>query len=302
LAKILNVNAQSLRRFLLMMTVLNLLTQTDQDSFKLSPLGQLLRSDHPESIRERINYIGEVNYPAAQGMSHAVQTGETAFEHVFGTPFFDFLAKRQDLGELFNRQMSQAVQDRIKGILSAYDFSQAATIIDIGGGNGALLMAILRAHPLACGVLVDVANVAAEARNSLASTEVASRVEIREGDFFQGPLPAGGDLYLLSNIIHDWDDRRALQILLNCRAVIPKTSRLLLIEQIMPLQAIDTPATVASDFSMLLLTRGKERTEPEYRALLSAAELELTKVFPIVGTRIYSGRKSNWVILESVPV
>ena len=126
--------------------------------------------------------------------------------------------------------MSQAARDRIEGILSAYDFSRAPTIIDIGGGNGALLMAILRAHPLARGVLVDVPHVAAEARNSLASTELASRVEIREGDLFQGPLPADGDLYILSNIIHDWDDQHALQILRNCRVSMPGTGRLLLIE------------------------------------------------------------------------
>jgi len=301
LAGSLGVKPQSLRRFLLMMTVLGLLTQTDEDRFELSRLGDLLRSDHPDSLRGRVLYIGEVNYAAAQGMRHAVETGETAFEHVFGVPLFDFLASRPDLTDLFHQQMEHAVYDRIAGVLSVYDFNQFSTIVDIGGGSGVLLAAILRANPRTRGILMDAPHVATEARTSLGRTDVASRIEVLDGDLFRSAFPKGGDLYLLSNVIHDWDDQCALQILRRCRTVVPEGGRLLLIEEILPPRAVDAPATIASDFSMLLLTGGKERTELEYQTLLGVADFVLSAVFRVPSARIYSDRKSNQTVLEARP-
>ncbi len=302
LAQALHAHPQGLHRFLRMMVVLDLLTQEDNGSFALSPLGQLLRSDHPESLRDRILYIGAVNYPTAGAMLHSVRTGEPAFDHVFHVPFFGYFAQQAELGAIFNQLMKQNVDERVAGIIGAYDFSRAKTLVDIGGGNGALLAAILDANPPIAGTLFDTPEVIAEARASFARSHVAQRIDMVSGDLFHGPFPEGGDLYLLSNIIHDWDDPRSQQILRHCRAAMRHDSRLLLIEEIMPARVVDSPATIANDFSMLLLTGGRERTEPEYRALLTSASFQLACVIPFALRSATKKRKGNWAILECKPV
>jgi len=302
LARILPANPRALHRFLRMMVVLELLVEESDGSFGLSASGQLLRSDHPESLRDRILYIGAVNYPTAQAMLHSVQTGGPAFDHVFGESFFGHFARRPELGALFNRLMSQNAGGRVAGILGAWDFSGAGTIVDIGGGKGALLAAILEANPRAAGILFDTPEVIAEARTSLAGTDAGRRIDMVPGDLFRGPFPEGCDLYLLSHIIHDWDDARAKRILGHCRAAVQPDGRLLLIEEIMPARAADSPSTIANDFSMLLLTGGKERTEPEYRRLLESAGFRLVGITPFALRDASKNRKGNLAVLESRPV
>lgn len=301
IARAVKAEPQSLHRFLRMMVVLELLVQEGEDSFGLSPLGEFMRADHPESIRGRIILIGEISYPTAQSTLHAVTTGRPAFDHTFGAPIFEYLDERPELGTLFHEQMSQAVSDRISGLVDSFDFSNFDSIVDIGGGNGEMLAGVLAVTPHARGVLFDLPSVIADAQAHLSGTDVADRIELVEGDFLRDPLPRGGDLYVMSNIVHDWEDGRALQILSSCRAVIEDGRQLLLVEELMPTHVADAPATVASDFSMLLLTGGQERTESEYRALLAAADFELTRVIPVSSTRIYSGRRRNWAILVSEP-
>jgi hypothetical protein len=301
LAQALNADAASLQRFLRMMAVVGLLTQEGTQAFSLAPLGELLRADHPESLRTRILFIGETNYACAQFMLHAVTTGEPAFDRAFGMPFFEYLSGRQDLSAMFQQIMDGMVDERIEGIVAGYDFSSAKTIVDIGGGSGGLLSAILARNRHARGIIFDVGPVVARADERLARVGLRARVDLVAGDFFTDTLPSGGDFYLMSNIIHDWDDARALAILRNCRSVTAAGSRLLLIEEIMPVQAMSAPATVASDFSMLLLTGGRERTEAEYRALLEEGGFQHGRVIPVVSSRIHNGRRPNWAILESSP-
>ena len=283
------------------MVVLDLLIQDDNGSFGLSPTGELLRADHPESLRDRIIYIGAVNYPTAQAMIYSVQTGEPAFDQVFGVPFFGHFAQKPELGAIFNQMMRKNVGERIAGIISAFDFSGMKTIVDIGGGNGALLAAILDANPQAAGTLFDTPEVIADARASLARSGLAQRIEMVTGDLFRGPFPIGGDLYLMSNIIHDWDDTRSEQVLRNCRTAMRAEGLLLLIEEIMPARVGDSPATIANDFSMLLLTGGRERTVTEYQALLESAGFLLASVIPFALNNTSKTRKGNWALLECKP-
>lgn len=299
LARAVGADHQSLHRFLRMMVVLNLLLQKEDGGFILSALGELLRTDHPDSLCNRILYIGEVNYPAAQGMSHAVQNGEPGFDHIFGMPFFEYFSRNPPIGALFNELMSQGVEDRVAGIVTAYDFSKARTIVDVGGGKGTLITAILKANPQAAGILFDAPTVLAEAENYLAANGVAGRCRTVSGDFFHDTVPEGADIYILSNILHDWEDARVGQILNNCSGVMPPDGKLLVIEQLMPERFMDAPVTVASDLSMMLLLRGRERTEAEYEEILSQSELQVTAVIPFAATRIYNGRKTNWAIIES---
>ncbi|NLC70519.1 MAG: methyltransferase [Desulfuromonadaceae bacterium] len=299
LARDINAHPKALSRFLRMMVVVNLLVQEEDPSFfRLSPLGELLRSDHPDRMYNRILYIGEVNYPAAQGMIHSIKTSEPAFEHVFGTSFFDYFGQNPEIGSIFNEQMSRAINDRIRGILAAYNFEDKINVVDVGGGNGALIDAILKENPHAIGTIFDLPLVVAEASRAASLNKDENRRQTIAGDFFHDEIPSGGDIYVLSNIIHDWDDERALQILRNCCAAMGKNSKLLLIEEILPENVLDAPVTVANDLSMLLLTGGRERTLAEYRDLLNDAGIVLTKLIPFEATRIYSKRKPNWAIIE----
>lgn len=301
LAKAVGVAPQPLYRFLRMMVVLELLVQGDDGGFRLSEVGELLRTDHPESMRNRILYIGEVNYPAAQGMLHAVQTGEPAFDHVFGKPLFAFLEQNPRVGGHFNKLMARENEDRVAGIVAGYDFARFDSIVDVGGGVGTLMTGILRSHSYLRGIIFDVPDVVVQAARYLTDNGVADRCQVVAGDFFRDAIPAGSKLYLMSNIIHDWDDDRAKQILLNCRAAMGGDATLLLIEEIMPKHVTEAPVSVSSDFSMLLLTGGRERTAMEFEELLAMVGLRLATVIPFEPSRIYSGRKPNFAIIECKP-
>jgi hypothetical protein len=297
LAGALKLDPHALERFLRMMVVLELLVQQDTGVFSLSALGQLLRADHPESMRDRILFIGAVNYPAASAVLHSVRTGQPAFDHVFGMPFFDYLAGQPALGGLFNGLMKQGVYDRISSILQVYDFSQARRIVDIGGGNGALLSSVLTQVPSSAGAIFDTASVIAEARTRLAETELARRVDLVEGDLFEGGYPQGADLYLLSNVIHDWNDAQAETILRHCVSAMPPCGSLMLIEELMPERVADSPATIANDYSMLILTGGRERSEAHYRALLDRSGMLIASIIPVSVKSADSIRVGNWALL-----
>lgn len=298
IGRALNLDVHALNRFLRMMVVLGLLVQAEAERFGLSDAGQLLRGDHPKSMRERILYIGAVNYPVASAAIHSLRTGETAFEHVFGVPFFDHLAQRPELGRAFNGLMQQGIETRAAAVLSAHDFSSARYIVDLGGGNGALLSAILSNTEGTSGAIFDTPAVITEARQRLSGTALAPRIDFVKGDLFAGAYPVGADLYILSNIIHDWNDAQAEVLLRHCAQAMRDNSELLLIEETMPETVLDSPSTVANDYSMLLLTGGLERSEGEYQALLARSGLALFKVTPFAVRGSDQRRKGHWALLH----
>lgn len=291
----LGLHPEALERFLRMMTVLGLVRQVDDRRFSLTDAGHLLRSTHPQSLRERALYVGAINYPTAAAASHALQTGAPAFDHVFGEPFFDFLAHQPPMARAFQGLMQRGAEQRIAGILDAYDFSHARHIVDLGGGNGTLLAAVLAHAPQARGTVVDLATVVAQAQEHLRCSPVASRIDVVVGDLMAGGFPTGADIYLLSNIIHDWHDEVAERILRHCASAMAPASTLLLIEEILPTQALASPSTVANDYSMLLLTGGRERTEAEYRDLASRSGLRVSDVIPFAANN--GPRKGNWALV-----
>jgi len=164
------------------------------------------------------------------------------------------------------------------GVVSAYSFDGMRTVVDVGGGNGGLLTAILEANPQVRGILFDLPHVAAGAKERVVARGLADRCQCVGGDFFES-VPAGGDPYVLSNVIHDWEDAPAAVILGNCRRAMKPAARLLLIETIVP-PGNDPSVAKLIDFQMLVLTGGRERTEAEYRALLASAGLELARIIP----------------------
>lgn len=301
IADSLGVESNPLCRFLRMLVALDVLQQTKAEHFALTDMGRLLCADHPKSMRDRLLFIGEINYPVGQESIHAVTTGEQAFNHVFGMPLFEYLDGHPDLRAIFGRLMGENVERRTEGICKAYDFTAATLIVDVGGGNGALLSAILSVAPGVRGIVFDRPSVANSREDESVSCDSAPRIEFLGGDMFKAIAPAGADIYILSNIIHDWNDGQASLILHNCGAVMKKDSRLLIIEEILPDRVEEAPATIANDYSMLLLTGGRQRTRDEFSHLLQTAGLRQTAVIPIELSTASARYRENWAIIECRP-
>jgi hypothetical protein len=242
-------------------------------------LAEPLREDHPRSIRVLALFGGSDAYQRTLGgLGYSVRTGRPAFEHVYGKPFFDYLAEEPDLAQIFNDAMTGSVVGEGAAIAAGHEFSLYRTIVDVGGGHGALLAQILDRHAGPVGVLFDAPKVISSAHGSISELVAHGRLQTVPGDFFDA-VPAGADAYLLKSIIHDWDDERAVAILKNCRAAMAADERVLLVELIVAEGNVESPAK-HRDFAMLVFVHGRERTEGEYRDLLDRAGLRLTQTTP----------------------
>jgi hypothetical protein len=248
--------------------------------FALTSMGELLRSDVPGSMRSWAAMVGlPVQWHAVADLLRSVRTGEPAFERVHGRSLFDYLGDHPDAAELFDGAMADLSRGWIATVVGSYDFGRCRTVVDVGGGNGALLAAILTANPEIRGVLYDVPEVVAGAGRLLAEAGVGDRCDRVGGDFFDA-VPPGGDAYVLANVVHDWDDERAARILANCRAAVEDDGRVLLAEALLPDGVAPSPAKVM-DLAMLAVTPGgRQRTGAEHRELLRRAGLRLSRVVP----------------------
>jgi SAM-dependent methyltransferase len=249
----------------------------EDERFGLTPLGGSLRSG-PHSVAEAALFLGNSSMWSAWGaLGDAVLDGRAAFRHAHGTGIFDWLSEDPDELASFQALMSRLSQLQLPAILAAYDFTAARTIVDVGGGRGALLAAVLARNPLARGILFDTPDVVA--RSGAVLAPVASRCETVPGDFFD-TVPAGADTYLLKLVLHDWDDARATLILQNIRDAITPDGRLVILETVMP-TGNEYHYAKYLDMNMLVLSDGgRERTEPEYRQLLDQAGFTLARVIP----------------------
>jgi hypothetical protein len=206
---------------------------------------------------------------------HSVRTGENAFRHVHGVGVWSYRESHPEEQATFDRAMTAMSQGIAQAVADAYDFGRYGTVVDVGGGRGALLSAVLERHPGVRGVLVDQPAVVAAAE---LLPEIARRCEIVGGDFFLA-VPPGGDVYLLKAVIHDWPDSESVQILANVRKVLPDNGVVVLIEQLLD-EGPDPARTAFSDLNMLVAPGGRERTRQEYTALLQQAGLVLDEVIP----------------------
>jgi SAM-dependent methyltransferase len=209
-----------------------------------------------------------------------VRTGTPGGEIEFGTDLFEFLAHNEDAAATFDAAMAERTAAYAPSVADAYDFSDVRTIVDVGGGNGTLLVEILRRHSHLSGVLFETPTVAARADAVLDATDIADRCEVRAGDFFQ-QVPDKADCYVLANVLHDWDDTRSIEILRNCRRAMSRAGRVLIVERLIPDDRGDPVPTLLSDINMLVMTGGQERSNQEYSRLLSAARLTLGSVQPV---------------------
>jgi SAM-dependent methyltransferase len=302
LAEMTGTHPRALYRFLRMLVVLNLLVERRDGRFALTAMGQFLRPEHPESIHDRLIYIDEISYSAVKSTLHSLQTGKPAFDAAFGESFFSHLSHNPRQGAAFNRLMAKDVSRRADRIASAYDFKRAKSIVDIGGGTGTLLKAILSKSSGATGTIFDTPDVVAQARLDAVEDGCADRMEFIGGDLFRDDLPSGADIYLMSNIIHDWDDAQSKIILQKCRKAVGDHGVLLMFEEIVPGKVSSAPQTIANDYTMLLLTGGRQRTRGEFRDLLAATGFKLASVSLLESDPSKKARKENWAIVEARPV
>jgi hypothetical protein len=275
IAKEVGANPKALFRLMRHLAAIGIFTQDESGKFGLTPLGELLRTDNPESMRYGAIYAGEEAYQATGNLLHSVRTGETAFNHLYGKGHFDFLAEHPDASSTFNKAMAQSLR-RLKNPVESYEYSGKRLIVDVGGGRGDLISSVLVANPSMEGILFDLPQGSAEARSILQAKGVEDRCHIKTGSFFDS-IPAGGDVYVMSRILHDWPDDKVGIILGNCRKAIKEDGTLLIRDNVLSDRA-ETPDPTQIDLTMLIMTGGVERTESEWKRLLRSAGFALTRV------------------------
>jgi hypothetical protein len=277
LAQATQTHPRALYRVLRALASLGVFAEDQTQRFQLTPLAHLLRTAVPGSLRARAIFYGEEWIWHAEGaLLYSVQTGKAAFAHVHGIGPFDYYRQHAEAAACFNATMTSLSGHELAVVMAAYDFAEMATIVDVGGGHGALLAEILKTYPQARGILFDLPAVVESAQPLLAAAGVADRCTRVAGDFFQ-TVPGGGDVYILKRVIHDWDDAQSEAILTQCRQAMAAHSRLLLMERVIPPGNAPSVGKLA-DITMLVHYGGLERTEAEYRALLEAAGFTLVRL------------------------
>jgi hypothetical protein len=283
LAETTGCHAPSLHRLMRALAALGLCVERDDGAFALSRAGGYLRSDVADSLHAWVLWFGRNQWSIWGQLMQTVRTGESARKRTTGADGFELFERSPETAAIFNAAMVELTRLVAQSIGQACDFTDARTIVDVGGGQGALLEALLNANSGLRGVLIDRAHAIDGARALLSRAGVAHRCEFVLGDFFES-VPAGADIYLLKNIIHDWNDERALQVLRNCHDAMPGTGRLLLIERVLParIRVCASHQTVThADLTMMLGPGGQERNEGAFRELLRLSGFELAGIKPI---------------------
>ena len=249
-------------------------------TFVSTPTAEYLQTDTPGSLRAWAVYAGREPFWSCWGhLLRSVETGEPAFPALYGSSVWEHRATRPEEGALFNAAMTSISAGVVRAIRDSYDFSRTGVLVDVGGGQGTLLAAILAVNPALRGILFDQPHVVATVGGSLERAGVAGRCEVSGGDFFDA-MPEGADAYLLKSVVHDWDDAAALDLLRTCRGAISATGRLLVVEPIIrPGNEPDDGARF-SDLNMLVMLGGRERTEEDFQKLYAEAGFRLTDILP----------------------
>jgi predicted RNA methylase len=277
LADRVRANPDALGRLLRALISRGIFRQRSDGRYDLTPLARTLRWEAADSVAALARFLGSAQ--DRENWSHlidAIRTGESVVPAVHGMEPFDWLQTQPELLEVFNLAMTNFSEIAVGAVTAAYSFAGYRTIVDVAGGHGRLLAGVLAAAPTATGVLFDIPEVVAGAERLLSKHGVAERVRIVEGSFFDA-VPEGGDLYLLKNIIHDWPDDKAQQILKTVRAATPTGTTLLLVECVIPPHDRDFFAKWL-DLEMLVVNTGRERTDDEYRNLLQQTGFHVTRI------------------------
>ena len=270
---------RELYRFLRSLTGLGILASSGPDSFRLTDLGAALRTGSQGNARSAfIALVGDMVKPAWKEFDHGLLTGDTGFEKAHGMGLFEYLQANPGMAQFFSETMVGFHGREPPAVAEAYDFSSIGSLVDVGGASGNMLGHVLSRHPGLRGVLYDLPHVVVDAPPLLERFGVQDRVTIESGSFFES-VPAGHDAYLLSHIVHDWDDRENAKILGNVREAMKPDSKLLIVEMVLP-EGDEPHMGKMLDMMMLLVPGGEERTSSEYAALLEPNGFRVTRVVP----------------------
>jgi orsellinic acid C2-O-methyltransferase len=284
LAAATQTHAPSLNRVMRLLASVGVFDDVGGGRFALTPLGDLLRSDAPGSMRAMITLVAGIGIQDNwKELEYCVRTGEPAFRrHSPDADPFTNMAKDPEAAASFDKAMATFAPQTSAAVVAAYDFSVFGKLVDVGGGNGALLIGILQANPKLRGVVFDLPHVAERAKENVMAAGMSDRCELVAGSFFERVVP-GADAYLLKHVIHDWNDKQAAAILKNCREAMPEHGKLLIVEGVYPAridQSLAGRGAAANDVNMLVSTGGRQRSEDEFRELFAAAGMRLTRVVP----------------------
>ncbi|WP_369214744.1 methyltransferase [Streptomyces flavofungini] len=278
LAEATGTDAGHLRRVLRYLATRGVFREDETGAFHLTPAADALRLDVEHSQHAAVLMLTDPTFlRTSAGLEETVRKAGPSFERIFGEPLFAHLAKDPELRELFDSGMT-SLSARVDAVVArTYPFPGQGRVVDVGGGRGGLLLAVLRGHPGLAGVLFD--QTPAVSSHVLAGDEaVRGRWSAESGDFFT-EVPGGGDLYVLKHVLHDWPDEDCLRILRNCRAAMARDARVIVVESVLPEGNAPHPGK-AMDLAMAAVVNGQERTREEFAALLAAAGLRLTRVLP----------------------
>ena len=279
LARAVGAEPRALYRVLRLLASLGVFAETAPGSFALTPLGETLRSDAPDSVRNfAITETAPGHWLPWGRLHESLRSGQPMAREALGMELWDWYATNPEEAGFFSAAMGNLSALAASELVRVYDFSAVQTVADVGGAHGVLLTAVLRANPAARGILFDLPHVIATAENAIAAEGLSQRCELVSGDFFE-EVPKGADLHLLKQIVHDWDDERATRLLQNCHRALNPAGKLLLVEMVIPPDNQPSPAQ-AMDLNMLVMLGGRERTEEEYDHLFQTAGFRLERVIP----------------------
>jgi len=279
LAQTVGAHAPSLYRVLRALASLGVFVEQDDQTFGLTPLGDTLRSDVPGSARAWALVNCGVGWRAYGELLYSVRTGQPGFDRAYGMSVFDYTARHPDAMAIFGKMMVDFHGREVAAVASAYSLSGVRSIVDVGGGSGNLLAALLDANPSLHGTVFERPSVAETAVQWLHAAGLSHRCDVLEGNFFES-VPTGGDVYVLSHVIHDWDEAHCLTLLQNCRRAIGPSGRLLIVETVMPGANEPSQARLMDLIMLANSPSGQERTVEEYRDLLAKADFHLERVVP----------------------
>jgi hypothetical protein len=291
LAQATQTNASALYRLLRALASVGIFAEDEQARFGLTPLAQLLRTGVPGSLRASALWHGDpVNGQIWNDLTYSVTTGESAISHILGVSHWDYMTRHPDLNMLFNTMFTGYTVMEIAAVVSAYDFSHINTLVDVGGGQGGLMAAILKANPDMQGTVFDQSHVISGTMAVLDAAGVAARCKLVVGDFFAS-LPIGADAYLFKYILHDWDDDSCVAILTTCHRAMKPDAKVIVVDYMIPTGNDPHPGKIL-DIAMLVRFTGHERTETEFRTLFDKAGLKLTNIIPT---------DADMSIIEAIP-
>ncbi len=275
LGKHAGVKGDMLYRVLRALAGIGIFAEDADGRFMLTPLAETLRGDSGQRAYARLH--GQELYQSWAMLLDAVRSGEAGFVEAFGMPAFEYFSKHSERGAVFDRAMTGHHGAEADPMLDAYDFSGFNDIVDVGGGNGSLLTAILRRHSQMRGVLFDLPRVVDRAQSAVEVASLRERCRFVGGSFLES-VPAGGDAYVLRHVVHDWRDEDAATILRNCRNAMKPDGKILVVEIVVP--AGNDPSFAKWMDLMMVTYGGKERSEKQYRQLFAQAGLRLTRLVP----------------------